>query len=88
MDYQDQHGRTLAEGDSVTLVDIDPDWFAHCPKLAQQQLLSACQGELKIAYFDDDYHQACIDLPATRDHDGELISNSLHLTCDQLCRKD
>ena len=79
----DKLGNRLKEGDFVRILSVQSHWFVCCPKEAYEILHQACQKPVEVEYFDGE-NRATVILPSTVDIDGEYVSNSLTLNCDEV----
>lgn len=81
--HTDANGRNILEGGMVTILDPDPRWFAHLPGDARAILQAACHRPLRVACLDDD-GSVSLDLPSTRDPDGDHVTNRISLRAGEV----
>ena len=79
---KDNQGNEIKVGCKVMLLEAQPFWFEGEPKESYEILQTACQKGVEVSDIYDG--KVVVDLPATKDHDGEFVGNSITTTPEKV----
>lgn len=79
---KDCKGNEIKVGSYVMLLEARDFWFEHEPKESYEILQRACK--IPIEVFDIYDGKVTVELPATKDHEGEMVGNSISITPDKV----
>ena len=79
---KDCKGNEIRIGCYVMLLEVGDFWFEHEPKESYEILQKACKSPIEV--FDICDGKVTVELPATKDHDGEMVGNSISTTPDKV----
>jgi len=79
---KDSQGNEIKIGFKVILLEAQPFWFEGEPKESYEILQAACKSGVEVSDIYDD--KVVVDFPATKDHEGEFVGNSVTTTPDKV----
>jgi len=72
---KDKDGIDIVEGCYVVLLEVEPHWFQYEPEQEAIKLHEACKNPVLVSDIYDG--RVTVELPSTKDHGGEMVSNSI-----------
>ena len=79
---EDKQGKEIKIGSYVRLLEVQSHWFEYEPKESYEMLQKAYKSAVEVSDVYDG--KVVVDLPRTKDHDGEFIGNSISTTPDKV----